>query len=104
MDAVIVIWTKLAIDQRNKIFEYWNKRNENNSYSKRINLIIYDKIDLLQMNPFAGQELEDYNARILYFEKYGLVYKISENSIYILSFWDQRQNPNRLLEILKNRK
>ncbi|QOW09649.1 type II toxin-antitoxin system RelE/ParE family toxin [Kaistella flava (ex Peng et al. 2021)] len=101
MDAIIVIWTNLAITQRNKIFEYWNKRNRSNSYSKRINLIIYEKIDLLESNPLIGEEIEDYNARIIHFENYGLVYKIEKHNIYILSFWDSKQNPKKILEILK---
>lgn len=104
MDAVKVIWTTLAISQRNKIFEYWNNRNKSILYSKRLNLLIYEKIDLLQLNPFASEEIEDFHARILHFEKYGLVYKIEKQNIYILSFWDSRQNPKKLLEILKTKK
>lgn len=69
MDAVKVIWTTLEIRQRNKIFEYWNKRNKSILYTKKLNLLIYEKIDLLKLNPFAGEEIEDFNARILHFEK-----------------------------------
>ena len=101
MDAVIVVWTNLAINQRNKLFAYWNKRNKSILYSKRLNLLIYEKINLIQLNQFAGEEIENYNARIIHFEKYGLVYKIDQQNIFILSFWDSRQNPKKLLEILK---
>lgn len=100
MDEVSVIWTKTALQQRNKIFEYWNSRNKSNSYAKRLNLLIYEKIDLLKSSPFIGIEIENFGGRILNFEKYGLVYRISDKNIYILALWDNRQNPNKLRKIL----
>ena len=41
MDEIKVIWTKIAIQQRDEIFDYWNNRNKTDSYSKKLNLKIY---------------------------------------------------------------
>lgn len=101
MDEIKVIWTKIAVKQRNKIFDYWNNRNKNNRYSKQLNLKIYRKIDLLKKFPYTGIEIENENARVLHFENYSLIYKLNINQIFILAFWDTRQNPSKLLEILK---
>ena len=101
MDELKIIWTKIAISQRNEVFAYWNKRNNNSDFSKKINLLIYEKIDLLKNFPLTGVEIQNEDARILHFHNYSLVYKISQSEIYILAFWDNRQNPSKLLEILK---
>jgi hypothetical protein len=47
MDEIKVIWTKIAVQQRNEIFDYWNNRNKNNRF-KQLNLKIYRKIDQLK--------------------------------------------------------
>lgn len=101
MDEIKIIWTKITIKQRDEIFNYWNNRTKTNNYSKKLNLKIYSKIDLLKLFPYAGIEIENENARILHFENYSLVYKIKGIHILIMAFWDNRQNPSKLLEILK---
>lgn len=101
MDEIKVIWTKIAVKQRNEIFDYWNNRNKNNRYSKQLNLKIYRKIDQLKNFPNTGVEIENENARVLHFENYSLIYRLNINQIFILAFWDTRQNPSKLLEILK---
>ena len=101
MDELKIIWTKIAILQRNEVFAYWNKRNKSTDFYKKINLLIYEKIDLLKNFPLTGVEIQNEDARILHFHNYSLVYKISQSEIYILAFWDNRQNPSKLLEILK---
>lgn len=101
MDELKIIWTKIAISQRNEVFAYWNKRNKSTDFPKKINLLIYEKIDLLKNFPLTGVEIQNEDARILHFHNYSLVYKISQSEIYILAFWDNRQNPSKLLEILK---
>lgn len=100
MDEIKIIWTEIAIQQRGKIFQYWNNRNKSNQYSKKLNFIIYQKIDILKSNPKAGIETEWENYRIIHFENYSLVYKIETSLIHIVSCWDNRQNPNKLKKLL----
>lgn len=100
MDELKIIWTNIAVKQRNHIFNYWNLRNKSKNYSIRLNNLIYNKIDLLKNNPTSGIEIENENCRNLHFEKYSLIYKISNDSIFILAFWDNRQNPKKLKKLL----
>jgi plasmid stabilization system protein ParE len=86
MDEIKVIWTKIAVKQRNEIFDYWNNRNKNNRYSKQLNLKIYRKIDQLKNFPYTGVEIENENARVLHFENYSLIYRLNINKIFILAF------------------
>lgn len=100
MDAVKIVWTTLARRERDVIFDYLNKKNKSNHYSKKLNLIIYQKIDLLKSNPFIGIETDFKPYRILLFENYGLVYRSEEELLYIISVWDNRQNPSKLKKLL----
>lgn len=100
MDEIKIIWSNIAITQRNKVFEYWNNRNKSNLYSQKINKSIYEKIDLLRLNPYAGKFGDLKPFRICHLGNYSLVYRYSESVIYIISFWDNRQNPNTLKKIL----
>ncbi|GGG52387.1 type II toxin-antitoxin system RelE/ParE family toxin [Epilithonimonas arachidiradicis] len=100
MDEVKVIWTTLARKQRNAIFDYWNNRNKSNRYSIKLNLTIYQKIDLLKSNPLSGIETNFEPYRILHFENYGLVYRLEKDLLYIISVWDNRQNPSKLKKLL----
>ena len=100
MDEVKIVWTTLARRERDVIFDYWNKKNKSNHDSKKLNLIIYQKIDLLKSNPFIGIETDFKPYRILLFENYGLVYRSEEELLYIISVWDHRQNPSKLKKLL----
>lgn len=100
MDEVKVIWTTLEIKQRNAIFDYWNNRNKSNRYSIKLNLTIYQKIDFLKSNPLSGIETNFEPNRILHFENYGLVYRLEKDLLYIISLWDNRQNPSKLKKLL----
>jgi len=100
MDEIKIIWTNIAVNQRNKIFEYWNNRNKNNSYSRKLNLTIYEKTEFLKHNPLIGilGDLSPY--RVLHFGNYSLIYKNAPNIVYIIAIWDNRQNPSKLKKIL----
>ncbi|WP_407641682.1 type II toxin-antitoxin system RelE/ParE family toxin [Chryseobacterium taklimakanense] len=52
------------------------------------------------MQPFSGKEIGESSCRILIFGNYSLVYKFTETQIQIVSFWDNRQNPEKLQQIL----
>ena len=47
MDELKIIWTKIAILQRNEVFAYWNKRNKSTDFSKK------NKSSYLRKNRFT---------------------------------------------------
>ena len=100
MDEVKIVWTTLARRERDAIFDYWNKKNKSNHDSKKLNLIIYQKIDLLKSNAFIGIETDFKPYSIFHFENYRLVYRSEEELLYIISVWDNRQNPSKLKKLL----
>lgn len=101
MDEVIVIWTNNAIKQRDYIFDYWNKRNKSLTYSTRLNKLIYDRIDLIKINHKIGIETDFNLIRKISIGHYSILYKLKLPKIYIIAFWDNRQDPRDLIKFLQ---
>jgi len=96
-------WTRIAIRQRNHIFEYWNERNKSNAYSKKLNRNIKERITLLKQFPNLGKTTDFGHTRVILLGHYSIFYQFIENSIIITGFWDNRQDPGKLLEVLKKK-
>lgn len=100
MAEIKVEWTHFAKKQRDEIFEYWNNRNKSNSYSKKLNLVIKKKTNQLKFQPFSGKKTINETTRMLVFKNYSLIYNIEQETISIISFWENHQNPEALENIL----
>ena len=57
MAELTIFWTNTAIKQRNFTFEYWNERNKSTAYSKKLNLSIKERTNILKTNPELGKKL-----------------------------------------------
>ncbi|KFC22004.1 type II toxin-antitoxin system RelE/ParE family toxin [Epilithonimonas lactis] len=100
MAEIKVEWTHFAKKQRDEIFEYWNNRNKSNSYSKKLNLVIKEKTSQLKFQLFSGKKTINETKRMLVFKNYSLIYNIEQETISIISFWENHQNPEALENIL----
>jgi ribosomal protein L33 len=100
MAELKVFWTQTAIIQRNRVFEYWNQRNDSTSYSKKLNSSIAERISLLKTNPELGKKTEFKDTRVISLGHYSILYKKSDSKLIITGFWDNRQNPKKLFKFL----
>jgi len=100
MAELTIFWTNTAIKQRNFTFEYWNERNKSTAYSKKLNLSIKVRINILKTNPELGKKTEFNNTRVITLGHYSILYKIFDSKIIITGFWDNRQNPEKLLKFI----
>ncbi len=91
-------WTEGAQFDRKEIFQYWNARNKTNNYSKKLNQLFKDNIKLLQKHPSMGRLMNRDNIRLSVVRDYLLVYQDFEDEIIIISIWDSRQNPEKLID------
>ena len=96
-----IFWTETAINQRNLVFKYWNTRNKSTSYSKKLNNSIIERTEVLKSNPYLGRITEFKNTRRLPLKHYSILYQKYNYKIIITGFWDNRQNPKKLLNLLK---
>ena len=96
-----IIWSELAHADRKLILKYWTKRNKSNLYSKRLNQIFKDTADLISKHPKIGKRTEIQNIRIKIVKDYLFTYRETERTIEILTIWDSRQDPDKLIRIIK---
>ena len=96
-----VIWSENAMTERKNIFKYWNERIGSNLYSTKLLFAIRGRIKVIKENPFAFKANEFQDIRECAIGNYSIFYKVMENEIIVTSFWDNRQDPDKLLEILE---
>ena len=99
-----VKWTRIADIQFVGILEYWLKRNRSTVYSKRLIRIVSERTKQIAEQPFIYQPADFKNTRIASLGNFSILYKVTEKEIIITAFWDNRQDPKKLLHILKDKK
>jgi hypothetical protein len=98
-----ILWTATAVRQRNMVFDYWNNRNKSNIYSKKLLRQSNERINLLKSNPYLGKKTDFLTTRILSLGHYSILYRVINSKIVITGFWDNRQDPEKLLTLLRKR-
>ena len=101
MKLLKLYWTSTAVKQRNYIFKYWNERNKSTFYSKKLNAKIKERVKLLKTYPYLGKKTEFNHTRTISLGHYSIFYKPMDSRIIITGFWDNRQDPNKLIRFLK---
>lgn len=74
---------------------------KSNTYSKKLNLVIREKIELLRFHPEMGRKTDFGETRAIPMGHYSILYNIDISGIIITGFWDNRQDPEKLLQFLK---
>jgi plasmid stabilization system protein ParE len=89
-----VIWSIRSLNELDEILEYWLKRNKSYSYQNKILRESDNAINLIRIYPNIGIKTDHRNVRMrLILDRFYLVYRINQETIEILKFWDCRQNP-----------
>ena len=99
-----VIWTRTADIQFVGILEYWIKRNKSNGYSKKLVKLVSERTKQIANEPMIYKATDFKNVRVASMGNFSIYYKVSDKEIIVMAFWDNRQNPKKLLEILENKK
>lgn len=100
----IVRWTKTADIQYVGILEYWVKRNKSATYSKKLIKIVAKRTKEIAKAPFIYKEADFKDTRVASLGNFSIFYKVTDEEILITAFWDNRQDPKKLLQILDNKK
>ena len=78
---------------RRLIFDNWTYRNKHKAYSKKLNTMIFEALELISKFPDRGR-LTDIDA--LYLIKvnhFQISYKVNNDSIIVLKLWDHKTFP-----------
>lgn len=99
----IVVWTKTADIQFVGILEYWVNRNKSNRYAKKLIRLVSKRTEQIAKNPFIYKLSDFEDTRVSSLENFSIFYKIRTTQIIISAFWDNRQDPEKLLKILQGK-
>jgi len=99
-----VIWTRTADLQFVGILEYWVKRNKSIAYSKKLVKLVSERTKQIADKPLIYKATDFKDVRVASLGNFSIYYKVSEKEIIITAFWDNRQDPEKLLKILKSKK
>lgn len=98
-----VVWTKTADIQFVGVLEYWVNRNKSNTYPKKLIKLVSQKTTLISELPFLGKLANFKNFRMVALDNFSIYYIVTDNQIIISAFWDNRQDPKKLLKILQEK-
>ncbi|KAA3642500.1 MAG: type II toxin-antitoxin system RelE/ParE family toxin [Bacteroidetes bacterium] len=98
-----IIWTKSADIQFVGILEYWLNRNKSNSFPKKLIKLTEERTNQIAENPELFKVLENKNFRVSVMGKFSIYYKVSDSEMIVVAFWDNRQDPDKLLKILQKK-
>lgn len=99
-----VIWTRTADLQFIGILEYWVKRNKSNAYSKKLVKLVSERTEQIAEKPFIYKPTDFNETRIASLGNFSIYYKVTDEQIIISAFWDNRQDPKKLLKLLQEKK
>lgn len=93
-----VIWTEFAKQNLSDIILYYSK-NGFNSIANNIKKRIIASISLLENNPNIGKQKIILNKEYKFIVSglYKIIYRVQENSIYIITIFDSRRDPNQII-------
>lgn len=89
-----IIWTNRAQREKEEILDYWIQKNKSIAYSETLEHLFQQALQLLKIHPKIGRKT-DYGEkiRVKFVKDYEIFYQITDNTIYILTIWDNRRNP-----------
>ena len=93
-------WATSAKIQRQEILDYWIKRNQSKIYSRKLNKLFNECAEMILLYPEIGIKIPNINCRKRLIKDFYFIYTTTEDQIKIVTIWDTRQNPEKLLNIL----
>jgi plasmid stabilization system protein ParE len=91
-----IVWSHRARIKLYEILKFYNNRNQNNSYSRKLYKRFTKELNLLKKNPDLGIITEMETVRGLITGEFIIYYQITETKIIVHVIWDCHQNPEDL--------
>jgi plasmid stabilization system protein ParE len=96
-----IIWTKVAETQLREILSYWKNRNGSTTYAEKILRDTHSRIKVILKYPESYKTTTYTETRISAMGHYSILYKLIDDQLIITAFWDNRQDPDKLFEIIR---
>jgi plasmid stabilization system protein ParE len=89
-----IVWSELAKMELANILEFYLLRNGNATYSFNILNEVEEIMQTLSQNEMIGRLTSNKFTRTIPMKYYAIFYEINGHIIEIVSFWDNRQDPD----------
>ena len=96
-----IIWTNTVAKARREILEYWIAHNGSKIYSKKLSVLFKERVNLIKEQNYLGKPTDISGIRVTLVSHFSIFYKVNEADITIVGLWDNRRNPDDLLENLE---
>ena len=96
-----VVWTETAIKQRREILKFWTKRNGSIIYAEKLIKLTARQVKVILKHPQSFKQADFPDTRESAMGHFSIFYKITDKQLIITAFWDNRQDPKKLLELIK---
>jgi len=96
-----VVWTETAARQRREVLKYWTKRNGTTTYAEKLIKVTTSQMQVILSHPESFKATTFTDTRESAIGHFSIYYKLTKNQLIITAFWDNRQDPKTLLEIIK---
>jgi len=97
----VVVWTETAAKQRREILKYWTKRNGSTLYAEKLIELTAKQINAILNQPESFIQADFPDTRMSAMGHYSIFYKVTKHQLIITAFWDNRQDPKKLLELIE---
>jgi plasmid stabilization system protein ParE len=94
------IWSDLALHQVKKVILFYFQKTGNKMYSQRLKNELSQVVILISENPELGKLFKNSNFRYINILSFILVYKVIDDTISLVLFWDNRRSPKSLRILL----
>ncbi len=94
-------WNKTANESLVQVLDFYIIQNGNNHYSSKLFDLIINGVNNLKKFPKAGKQTGYFDILELVLDRNSVFYRIDSDLIIILLVWDNRQNPEKLIFLLK---
>lgn len=91
-----IVWSLRAQSDRKEILDYWRRRNKSSTYSRKLNQVLKETVEIIRDFPQIGTLTDTDDVRVKIVKDYQIFYEVTESKLTILTIWDSRQNPAKL--------
>ncbi len=81
--------------------EYWARRNKSTAYPERLIELIRKRIAVIADNPFSGKQANYSDVRESAMGNLSIYYRVTEEKLLVMAFWDNRQDPEKMIAKLR---
>lgn len=96
-----IVWTETAAKQRREILRYWTERNKSTAYAEKLIKLIGIRIKIILKQPESFPQTIYPETRVSAMGHFSILYKQTDNQLIVTAFWDNRQDPKKLIKIIK---